>query len=106
MKRSTRDEKRKGAGERSPAPFVVSLRYSLIPTLHQSYARRRTRVLLINPIMSDSSIAPMIDQMIGNALPPTSIVHHSGRPSAPASHMPRKAPTRPAAIEAKQPPSE
>ena len=48
----------------------------------------------------------MIDQMIGNALPPTSTVKISGSPVSRWSQTPRRAPMNPTAIATSNPPRE
>jgi hypothetical protein len=66
----------------------------------------QTLLRVSNPIMATKIVAPMIDQMIGNLVPPMSSAKSSGSLSERASHMPIIAPMKPSAMETRQPPRE
>lgn len=62
------------------------------------------RPLIIAPNTAVKSAAPIIDQITGKGLPPTSIVQSSGSPSSVAIHVPRIAPIKPTPEDTRQPP--
>lgn len=48
----------------------------------------------------------MMDQIMGNSVPPILTIHKAGKPSNLASHTPSKAPIKPTAMDTRQPPPE
>ena len=60
----------------------------------------------MSPMTATKSAEPMIDQTTGKVWPPTLTGSSSGIPACRASHIPSSAPTKPSAMETRQPPRE
>src|SRR5262245_46906174 len=54
--------------------------------------------------MATKMAEPRIDQTMGNRSPPMLTAKSSGKPIAPASQLPSKAPIKPRAMDTRQPP--